>query len=204
MAKSGALLTPELLDALAAEIAKAGAPVDDLLAPGLPKDRIRELTAALGLELPDDAITLWSWRNGNALRSDGGVNQIGFYELYSLERAVERHELEQDVARGVLEAVDQSGIEDPIVAPREWFPFIHPFIAIDCGVPRGSASPVYWVDYHCPPWWNPVAGSIADVVEVWINALKDGIWIWNADFSRWEHPKGTDRIAVQKERGLFV
>lgn len=60
------------------------------LNPGIDPDTARATLSRRGLELSDDLITLWQWRNGTNTTSDAGLGDLwlvpGFY-LLSVEDA---------------------------------------------------------------------------------------------------------------------
>ena len=84
---TGTPLSIELLEAVRDRWRDDGAPTAEALRPGLGNSEIDELTAPLGLRLPPEARTLWSWHDG--AEPGRGVLWIGTgWEPLSLARAV--------------------------------------------------------------------------------------------------------------------
>lgn len=57
-------LLVELLDALAFETKRAGAPLNDVLQPGVSRQYVQDQLGTIGLTAPEELIAWWGWRNG--------------------------------------------------------------------------------------------------------------------------------------------
>ncbi|MCI0159380.1 hypothetical protein KNO15_21980 [Leifsonia shinshuensis] len=77
-------LLVELLDELARCAADAGAPLDDVLQPGLSRQQVLDGLGELGLPAPDELVAWWGWHNGSRPDLIGGQGLA----LNSLEYAI--------------------------------------------------------------------------------------------------------------------
>jgi cell wall assembly regulator SMI1 len=125
----------------------AGHPLRGLLRPGLSADTIEELVAPTGLQLPDEAAVLWSWRDGIDSTTNTwpagpawGERLPGGARLLPLAEALRVWEENRD-------NMDWPARTD--LSPH-WLPlatFGSPgLLWLDCTAAPGEASPVRYVD----------------------------------------------------------
>ena len=83
------MLLGELLEDFEAELRTQNVPVDRLLRPPVPPKAVRAHFAQLGLDAPDEAVTLFGWRDG----VEAGLGlALPVFELASLEGVVSRYQ----------------------------------------------------------------------------------------------------------------
>jgi hypothetical protein len=178
-------LTLDLLERLRGGWIRQRAPVADHLRPGLPTERIDEMTAALGLRLPVEARTWWSWHDGVDVAL-GTVGELGpGLPFLPLENAV-------DLCRLFRE---QAGVAWGDQAEQWWRPSWFPIterlgaIRCDCAVETGAPTPIFYADSHdydAEGLTKPRVESFGTMVTWWVEALESGAWRYDATARRWE------------------
>jgi hypothetical protein len=166
------------------------------VSPGLTDDQIDAQTNAVGLVLPDEARTWWRWHDGANSNAPLQVQDIGpGCRFLSLADAIDST-LEW---RGIF---DDTGIPWPpgwLTLNDNKCPLI-----IDCD--RSADQPAH-IHMYSPedglrPWRQGVgAGSFAELVSVWVEAMDCGAWTYNneAQYWEWSLERMTPRI---RGRGL--
>jgi cell wall assembly regulator SMI1 len=193
-------LDTDLLTEYAALLASQGVPTDQWDRPGLTDAQLDEATAALGLDLPEEARVIWRWHDG--IESSAGANALGAVgeQLLSIASAVAEAQEHRTL---LTKACREMGTEgDPRYHPG-WLPLIGPEypLVIDCRVGRNDPSPVRiisWEDPNPPP---VVARSIGEVFALWGDLIRMGAWLWNTDSADWE--VDTDRLPADHPRSLM-
>ena len=178
------MLTIDLLEALADRWRLLGAPIIENLRPGLSDAEIDALTHPLGITLPGEARTWWSWHDG--VGSDAGrpEHKIGglMMELIPLAEAVRDY---QDGRALLVDAGGEGALED---WPTSWFPITaqgHGDVVVcQCGVPRNAATPIH-VFHWDQPDPRPAANSFGELIALWIEAIDSGRWVYDAPRRSW-------------------
>lgn len=186
-----------LLGRLQAAWARQGAPVHAGLRPGLSEERIDELMAPTGLQLPEELQTCWSWHNGSVERdgpTPGYPHELGpggwlFAPLETVLAWNARH-------RTWTEPIDSTV---PALAETYWHPTWFTFttrigkpnhiLFVDTDVPPGGPSPVHYVDEM---WEEPTvvrAASLTDVIALWVDLLEDGTVRWDPAQDYWDEDR---------------
>lgn len=164
-------LTPKLLDRLFATLDKAGFPGGDLRYPGLSDDEMDELIEPLGLVLTDEARVWWRKHNGADSRAE-----IGPY--ISL----------RPLAEAVIEAQRNRQLNERFHAEAgitTWNDALLPLTYSDisyccaCFPQRARVSPVWISDpKNDEDLLAPTLSSMGELIEIWITALEEGIWVY--------------------------
>ena len=158
-----------------------GAVVVDCLRPGLSDDEIDACTAELGFRLPAEARVWWSWHDGADTHGEPGGRafQIGpGHSFLSLAEAMHGAYMWRRV-------YDDS---DPPIWQPSWLPITSSQreVVIDCGVGTAEAVPVYSVFSQAFSDYDPPsAGSMGELVEIWIDAIDSGAWSYDKAAQRW-------------------
>jgi len=181
---SGPDLLAILLDAYFDELEELGVPVRSHLAPGLSPSVTRELLEADGLAAPDEIVAWFEKFNGPAF----GDGEAPFYlfpgsALHSLETAVK------------LRAVDRQAVgfgHEVWQWNAEWLRLGDPVVglAVRCAEPTDAAPLVRHVgDGHGTNGDDAhQVVSLCTPVVWWIEALRAGRFLWDADARRWNFP----------------
>lgn len=170
------MLDQDLLDQLERRWRDNDAAILRWLQPGLTDERIDELTAPLGIRLPEEARRWWRWHDGVPMDAPPGSHSIGGGPTYiPLSYAVENT---MWLAEG-----DPSWPTGWLVMTADSDPLI-----MDCGA--GFDEPVR---VHCAniqdPGRPPVdhdATSIGELVSLWIEAIDCGVYTYNKEVGDWE------------------
>jgi cell wall assembly regulator SMI1 len=188
------LLSPGMLDDLEQQWQIQGAPVLEHLRPGLAGPETDAIVAPLGLRLPVEARTWWSWHDGaNTKGGPAVLRTIGAgFEYLPLAEAAEQYRLCREASVQAAETARQAG---PASEPEYWWaPHWFPVtltgyggvVACDCSVDSGGPTPIRMV------WWagresfaEPVAQSFGQMVSWWIDALKTGVWRYEEGPKQW-------------------
>jgi cell wall assembly regulator SMI1 len=192
------LLSPEMLTDLERQWQRQGVPLLEHLRPGLPRSEIDALIAPLGLRLPVEARTWWGWHDGARTNGPSVRRTIGAgFEYLPLAEAVEQYRLCREASEQVAST---EGHPRPMSEPEywwrpQWFPITLTgyggVVACDCSVGNDSPTPIRMV------WWagresfaEPVAQSFGQVVSWWIDALRTGVWRYDAGRDKWQVDHG--------------
>ncbi len=173
-------LSTELLGRLESSLLTQDAPVVSRLNPGLSDSEIDELSAQIGLHLPDEARLWWKWHDGASPLSDdpygGNACTVGPQRrIWTLAETITARADELELAKEV-EPDDPDYWWNP-----SWLPFTTAPTAVDCTPDDDGCCAVRNTD----PMWDPndrgpqVAASIGELVELWIYALDNRIWRWD-------------------------
>jgi cell wall assembly regulator SMI1 len=143
---TAALLTEELLEALAARWREQGAPIAGDLRPGLDDRALEIATLPLKLQLPMEARVLWGWHDGS--ESSLTSHAIGLDLIFlSLDDAVTRYSKENAAATLAVE----DGIPPDEAWRATWFPVAGrgdgAVMACDCSVPENTPTPIRYVHW---------------------------------------------------------
>jgi hypothetical protein len=168
------LLSTEDIDRLAEALRSQRAPVVDRLAPGLSAAEMDEITAPLGLTLPDEARTWWGTFDGAPLLPGDGPH------VPALSPAWWWAPLESVVA----ECLEIRSWTDPDFWVESWLPIVigDGHLVIDTAVAAGEPSPVHVVDFegddeNIGPSHIPSLASLGELVRFWTSAVEDrAIW----------------------------
>lgn len=205
---SRVVLTVDLCEQLLAGWRRQGAPIAGNLAPGLSEAEMDELTAPLGVVLPDEARVWWGWRNGP--REPPGPTGIEGYlgpmfGFYSLEDAVEAYGA-REMVRDSIEMGRRMGgrLELEVEWPAHWLPVIDTGsslqILLNCA--DRALAPVQAMDLQDRTDHQPVAATFGEMVTVWVQALDSGAWCYDDERRFW----GVDmeRLPVELQDLPFV
>ena len=183
---SSRLLDSGDLEAFQREIEASGAPIRQHLLAGATRQELELAERQFGSQLPDELRTWFQWHSGIAPAEWPPEHELGPVYLLALEAA----------ARGVSErrAIALQAAEgDEREADMHWWTTWMPIakvagldVALDL---QGSASdpvPVYYVDwqYYEQPY-APNCASLQELVQLWTEALHQGIWTWDAEQRVW-------------------
>ena len=174
------MLALDLLNRLEAAWRAQGAEIAGVLAPGLSNAEIDAIVAPTGLDLPDEARAWWGWHDGVSVSTPRGWEIGPDIGIYSLRQAVA--ELQQPLGGGGEEA------------PVTWLPLAQAPggpICVDCSEPQSAT--VHRIDVE--HGFFPGAGSMAEMVQVWLDMYDSGAWRWSRDDGRW----GQD-VSLRPER----
>lgn len=168
----------DLLTALEEEWRRQGAPIADLLAPGLTDQDIDALVDPVGLRLPQELRVWWRWHDGLAHVPDAwpeGSIGPGDWHPMSLREAVDRYREE------LPDRPDPAG---DLYWRATWFPFAimsNDVLFVDTAAtsPDGEAAPVRYRAWF--GWFNyevDQAPSLTATVQKWLRALREGYFWW--------------------------
>jgi hypothetical protein len=159
--------------------------VIDYLRPGLPAADAEQRATAAGLRLPNEVLTWFSWHDGMEPAERPPAHMLGPFQLLSLDAAIEgyRWRREQAVSVG-------SEFEEDVWSQR-WLPIAVQLtsrtLAVDVSVPVDPPAPVYLVDAQdFEESREPKCASMKAMVELWSDALAQGLWGWDHAERRWE------------------
>lgn len=160
-----------MLDQLNHELVRIGVPVHEYFRPGLSRSRVVELTAPFGLEVGEEAMAWWRWRNGSIghLRpAEGALWLERSLEIYQTRR--------QEAERAATEPDCADSLRDPDIwwHPR-WLPFNHTsgahLLVIDCST-NSASRPLRHIDWgivgtpgYAKPLWPSISSWVTDLVE---------------------------------------
>jgi cell wall assembly regulator SMI1 len=172
-------LTNSLLDELAVRWRAVDAPIASALEPGLSPEAAQELLAAVGLELPAEANTLWAWHNGAARQPV--IGSMGHY-FGSLQYAIAELETMRRIAYEVAGAYPDADQDELAreVWNWNWLPLfsdaVGGMLVIDAGpgARAGLTSPVGYRDKDDGDSARPVASSIGALIRGWVDVLDSG------------------------------
>ena len=175
-------MSVELLEAVRERWREDGAPTAEVLRPGLGDADMDALTAPLGLRLPPEARTLWSWHDGADLGID--TRWIGKgWEPLPLARAVS---LTQEYRALLWDSPYGDGRE---YWPESFLILTRPdrpdVLTIDCGV-NSSTSPVYSATVE-EFGSTLIADSIGELVERWLRVMEQRLAHFDRSQSRWRY-----------------
>ena len=191
MAESRGLpeLLPLLEDALSDQGAQA---ILERLRPGLSDQEMDDLTNPLGIVLPGEAKQWFAWHDG----SWSTWNTHALTPLFST----------LPLATAVAEAWKRRAAEpDPPPDealwpwPWSWLPVglsdVGRVTAIDCALPARFAAPVVVRDWHTDTELpRPQVASIADLVDMWLQAIDVGAYRFDANVGHWV--REWDRLSI--------
>jgi hypothetical protein len=194
-------LDQALLDMLYERWAERKLPILNHLRPGLIDAQIDELTAPLGITMPEEARVWWRWHDGAELnpnrnfKGDFGPNHY----YMPLGQCV------QMCARGRDGLAFDRENPDTWYWVSGWFPFttVGTLTLIDTGVSRDDPVPVrayFPQDGEPYPIGLP---SIGMLIEAYIDAMDRGVWIWLDDQQRLGYD--FDKVTPEDEQlGLLI
>jgi cell wall assembly regulator SMI1 len=180
----------------------AGMTVPDYFGPGLASESIVDLLRQSGLAASDEVVEWFSWHNGG-----GASPQVGSplgpsgWDALSLQQALSAR---TDRLEGAVEmAEDFEG-----VPASHWWADAWPPIADNGGQdalaielsPNEATTKVRVVGWDDPEDFPQVrAGSLTELVALWISALESGNWSWDGNRNAWTG----DRQTLPRERYIF-
>lgn len=186
------MLDEELLAAFEARLRHVGAAVVGHFAPGLDDERIDELLAPLGVDLPEEARAWWRWHNGTARAAPPGTYIIPGREQMPLEAAINL----AATANLMVEAFSM-----PELAKLLHLVSNKPIIYVDGNGPRDAPAPIY--SQNDEPERPEIAlPSVGDLIATWTQLIEDGVFATTPD-GRWQ-PLDPNRIPPELEgRGII-
>lgn len=178
-----------------AALRDSGAPTLDLMRPGLSAARIRELREPAGLVLTDELVALWSWRDGTE-RDDGGPGSVPGVRLprfrfVSLDQALAFTREAREISDRVrsIPGLDNDWHEDWLLIGKDRFE-----VAATLGPGAESEAWTWQFDDRN----LRLDGSLADAVDLWTRALREGWWRWDPTVEHWRY----DWQRMPQELGL--
>lgn len=178
-------MTPlrELLNRLEIEWKRIGCVDVSRLAPGQSPEETRRLLEQAKLAPVAELLDWFSWHNG-PIDDDVGDKRVWLepsgFEILRLERCLAGREHLLSLSREVAEADrEEFGDSDPEAQPSYYFePTWLPIggvsrcdLVADTRTPGGGCS-ILCVDWEDGGFRTPRAGSIAEMVELWIHVLQ--------------------------------
>jgi cell wall assembly regulator SMI1 len=165
-----------------------GAPIVDVLRPGLTDDEMQQLVGPLGLRLPREARCWWAWHDGTVVGAPMIARYLGpGWMALSLDDAVRDCVSSREIEAEAREIEEAAGEDREDWWRHGWLPLVHPgggSFAIDTGVGEDEPVPVYRYHSDTQPG-APDLASIGDLVTIWIDALDSGAWQWEPNDGRW-------------------
>lgn len=171
---------------------RLGAPISDVLAPGISPVEVDALTEPLGLRVPVELKVLWEWHNGSQAEPRGADDYSighGGYEFLSVQDALQQY-------LGNRQSFAEP--EEPDLLPQmfwhtSWLPFMMQQaqrLYVDCertvtGHP--GAAPVRLVSWEWEAFDVDVAQSVTAAVLTWTWLLEQNYY----------------RVELQGERRVF-
>jgi hypothetical protein len=159
----------------------AGAGTMTYMRPGLTDDQITTIASQTGVELTDELQALWTWRDGTDPANEAQPPQARrcgpIFRLTSLQQAI-------DFARQEIAFGDENGLATD--AKNRW--------REDWLMIGKSREPIAATTGHKQKseiWTNDIYGnvksaaSLAEAIDVWVKALREGWWEWLPDEERW-------------------
>jgi SMI1/KNR4 family protein SUKH-1 len=205
------VLSFDLLDELRQRLVAQGAPVVDLLRPGLGDEELDATLQEIGLQPSSEARVWWGWSGGvpaSAVRFSDERSVGPGRDFFEPAEALELYRQVRQIAEQL--AADASTFAlgtDRATADWWWQPGWLPIttngagttIACDCSVPDGKPSPMYAVNWGAREnFYEPSASSFGEMLTWWLEALDSGAWRYESDDARWRY----DWKAVDQERQL--
>lgn len=180
------MLTTSLFDALMDELRRPGAVFPGALSQGLSDTDIDAATAAVGLQLPQEARLWWQLHNGVPLlpgELPGRGHAGPSWWLLPLDVASSHaSEMRDEVSL----FADDFG--DDEVWSDTWLPIAVDgarYLVCDCaGGASGPTAAVYSVWLQMDSY--PRLPSIGSLVELWLSAIRKGHWVYDPDSGQWE------------------
>jgi hypothetical protein len=163
---------------------KQGAAVAARLRPGLTWGEMDELTRPVGIALPDEARLWWSWHDGaDPQRNTDIAANLGPGRAFRpLAKAVARCR-ELRASYGV-----DGGLGEGRGWGLAWLPidtWVAPTV-FDCSGPSDAPVHVRAFDVVEPEAGADGAGSIGELVELYVRAVEAGGWRWNKERMAWD------------------
>lgn len=186
------MLTTAMMDELWEALRSVGAPVVDHARPGLTEEQVHQLMAPTYLHPPQEVVVWWTYHNGTDL-SAGPKRYISpSKDLISLEEALSLRESMELVNWRMAR---QSRLDD---VPWDdmwrdgWLPLIvrdRPMIVCDCSREYRRTTPLRRSeigDLAAEQTYEVRAPSIGTMVQLWIGAIRDGLWTINPETGSWQ------------------
>jgi hypothetical protein len=186
----GALGLRDALPALAEQWSRLGAPISEVLAPGISPDEVDRLAEPYGLRVPVEAKALWEWHNGMVPSArerpyfyPGYTIGPGGYVFHSVQEALEQYVVNR-------ETHPYSEPDWTSIYWREsWLPVMTQDaqrLYVDCqrevqGTP--GTAPLRLVEWAWEGFDADIAPSIAAAVRTWT-------WLLEQDYYRIEDGGG--------------
>jgi hypothetical protein len=187
------VLDDELLAGFEMQLRRVGAAVVKQWAPGLDDQRIDELLAPLGIDLPEEARAWWRWHNGTLPEAP----PIATYIIPS------REQMPLEAAANLAETANLmvETFNVPELAKQLHLVTNKPIIYVDCNGPREAPAPIYSQnDDPEPP--ELALPSMVELITIWTQLIDDGVFATTPD-GQWHRPD-PDRIPPElRGRGLI-
>lgn len=185
---AAALLTPDLLENLQEKWTLQRAPVVEHLRPGLSPDQIDAMTEPLGVRLPTEARTWWSWHDGvSRTTALGAHRELGpSFPFLPLDEAATHYQHARQ------QAAEVAGDRADYWWRPSWFPITERRgeVRCECSVPAEAPCPIYWAyshDHDAEGLTRPRVDSFGAMVAWWIEAIEIGAWQYNSAEGGWEY-----------------
>ncbi len=182
------VLDEELLAEYEEKLRQQGVPVNDWDCAGIPPQEQHEIIDALGLRLPAEAQTWWSWHNGCP---GYGLSKLAApigEKLLTVNDAVDIYREYRDIVERHAEP-DVPELANP---DDRWNPAWLPItgrqtpIVIDCADPDSAITPLRRINLEYVQESKEVAAaSLGQMIVWWIDAIDSGAWRWDREAERW-------------------
>ncbi len=187
-------LTTAMMDELWEALHSVGASVVRYSRPGLTRERIEALMRPTAMRLPEEGVVWWMHHDG----SDAPVGTRGDeispqQSLLSLEEALEVREILELVNWRTGREVRLTGGHWTDLWEDTWLPILakdRPTIACDCAREYRVTTPLRRVahgDLTTEETYEIRVPSMGTMVQMWIDAIKDGIWTVDPATGFWNH-----------------
>jgi cell wall assembly regulator SMI1 len=198
------ILDEELLGELKERWRRQGAPIASRLRPGRQDGSFDAVTEPLGLRVPAEARTWWSWHDGattDGFRISWMLIGTG-WSFYSLDdavaEAVEQRQRATEVARSTK--LDPSAVWN-----WDWLPISTDthggVIVVDGARQLEGATPVYYFEPEDGGGPRPVAAhSFGQMIRWWIEALDKGWTGWDPTSKAWAYDPYKIDPAIERTR----
>lgn len=167
---------------------RAGVPVDDMYAPGIPGDETRSTLSKAGMAAPDEVIEWFAWHDG-AVKPRVGITPLGptGWTALSLREALKTRDSQAEGADYAVEHIN------PNTAPSYWWADTWLPIAEDGGqgvlaidlLEGSDTCAVRYVIWSNDKFRSVREDSLADLLNVWLAILRLGGWAWSTELGHW-------------------
>lgn len=167
------------------ELRKHKIPVIDYLRPGLSATDAQERATAVGMRLPQEVLTWFSWHDGVEIAERPPEHMLGPFQLSSLDEAIGGHRWRREQAVVVGPEFEEH------VWSRRWLPIAVQVtsrtLAVDISGPVDAPAPVYLVDAQdFEESREPKCASMKAMIGLWTDAVAQGLWRWDHVERRWD------------------
>jgi cell wall assembly regulator SMI1 len=185
-----------------------GMPSDGLWAPGLTAEQVRQALAEVVEDVPDDVVDWYTWHDGwDPAPLMKPAMAPCFFDPYPLADALE---MRATLIHSSATLAPSWPVAPDYFWPPTWLPFGTDdgggYLAVNLAqFQELSAGVILEVHWDSPDFREPVAASLTDMVDVWLELLPYGFWSWDADEGHWNssYPRTNPTVPQHlKRRGI--